>query len=384
MNKLYIGNIPADVNEGSIRELFHQQTGVVPKSMLLKKGGYAFVECSDNLVISKAIEALNRRSFMGSQLLVEPQQSTLQNRRGHGNRVHVSNIPIHVQWDEIQDLLSTFGTVQNLELRTRREMVSDDASFSVSPSKPENQSYRAQVTYETPEQAQQAVAQLRDDEYQGSVLRAECTMDVICNGGGGRDGGRNNMRMGGNRPMFRPFSYTGGQGSPMRQSDFPLKILVLSYMVGAIVVRAGGTIRQITQQSRARVDVHRKENSRSLEKVITIYGNPENCSTACQKILEVTQQEASNTNRGDVPLKILVHKYLIGRIIGKSGHTIKCIMDYTDTEITVSNLHDDSSLHLERVITIKGKPEVVCRAEQLVQSSWQSSWCRQAATVVRK
>ncbi|KAL3186584.1 hypothetical protein MRX96_027396 [Rhipicephalus microplus] len=69
-------------------------------------------------------------------------------------------------------------------------------------------------------------------------------------------------------------------------------------MVGAIVVRAGGTIRQITQQSRARVDVHRKENSRSLEKVITIYGNPENCSTACQKILEVTQQEASNTNRG--------------------------------------------------------------------------------------
>ncbi|KAL3186585.1 hypothetical protein MRX96_027397 [Rhipicephalus microplus] len=139
MNKLYIGNIPADVNEGSIRELFHQQTGVVPKSMLLKKGGYAFVECSDNLVISKAIEALNRRSFMGSQLLVEPQQSTLQNRRGHGNRVH----------------------------------------------------------------AQQAVAQLRDYEYQGSVLRAECTMDVICNGGGGRDGGRNNMRMGG-KPAYVP------------------------------------------------------------------------------------------------------------------------------------------------------------------------------------
>lgn len=32
--------------------------------------------------------------------------------------------------------------------------------------------------------------------------------------------------------------------------------------------------------------------------VITIYGNPENCSLACQKILEVMQQEANNTNRG--------------------------------------------------------------------------------------
>ncbi|KAH7965757.1 hypothetical protein HPB49_010422 [Dermacentor silvarum] len=62
MNKLYIGNLPADVNEGSIRELFHEQTGAVPKSVLLKKGGYAFVECADDLVISKAIEALNGKT----------------------------------------------------------------------------------------------------------------------------------------------------------------------------------------------------------------------------------------------------------------------------------------------------------------------------------
>ncbi|KAL3175199.1 hypothetical protein MRX96_047519 [Rhipicephalus microplus] len=193
MNKLYIGNLPADVNEGSIRELFHQQTGVVPKS---------------------AIEALNGHSFMGSQLLVEPQQSTPQNRRGRGNRVHVSNIPIHVQRDEIHDLLSTFGTVQNLELRTRRGMVSDAASFSVPPSKHENQSYRAQVTYETPEQAQQAVAQLRDYEYQGSVLRAEYAMDVIRNGGGSGGGGRNNMRMGGQPAHVPALLVHGRPGFP--------------------------------------------------------------------------------------------------------------------------------------------------------------------------
>ncbi|KAL3175200.1 hypothetical protein MRX96_047519 [Rhipicephalus microplus] len=179
MNKLYIGNLPADVNEGSIRELFHQQTGVVPKS---------------------AIEALNGHSFMGSQLLVEPQQSTPQNRRGRGNRVHVSNIPIHVQRDEIHDLLSTFGTVQNLEL--------------LPPSKHENQSYRAQVTYETPEQAQQAVAQLRDYEYQGSVLRAEYAMDVIRNGGGSGGGGRNNMRMGGQPAHVPALLVHGRPGFP--------------------------------------------------------------------------------------------------------------------------------------------------------------------------
>lgn len=75
-------------------------------------------------------------------------------------------------------------------------------------------------------------------------------------------------------------------------------MLVASEMVGAIIGRQGGTIRQITQQTRARVDVHRKENVGSLEKAITIYGAPENCTNACRRILEVMQQEADNTNKG--------------------------------------------------------------------------------------
>lgn len=89
-----------------------------------------------------------------------------------------------------------------------------------------------------------------------------------------------------------------GGGGPGRQTDFPLRLLVQSDMVGAIIGRQGSTIRQITQQSRARVDVHRKDNVGSLEKAITIYGNPENCTNACKRILEVMQQESVNTNKG--------------------------------------------------------------------------------------
>jgi len=48
----------------------------------------------------------------------------------------------------------------------------------------------------------------------------------------------------------------------------------------------------------SRVDVHRKDNVGSLEKAITIYGNPDNCTNACRRILEVMQQEANNTNKG--------------------------------------------------------------------------------------
>lgn len=91
--------------------------------------------------------------------------------------------------------------------------------------------------------------------------------------------------------------YVNAPGSN-RPADFPLRLLVQSDMVGAIIGRQGTTIRQITQQSRARVDVHRKDNVGSLEKAITVYGNPDNCTNACRRILEVMQQEAANTNKG--------------------------------------------------------------------------------------
>lgn len=126
-----------------------------------------------------------------------------------------------------------------------------------------------------------AVTQLNGVEVEGKPLKVDLAVD--------RRGRR------GPRGPGASFGGLPGQG---RQTDFPLRILVQSDMVGAIIGRQGSTIRQITQQTRARVDVHRKDNVGSLEKAITIYGNPENCTNACRKILDVMQQEANNTNKG--------------------------------------------------------------------------------------
>ena len=87
-----------------------------------------------------------------------------------------------------------------------------------------------------------------------------------------------------NRAPMSPTS--NGPMSPMRStSDFPLRltplqhnytklfyciscrILVPNEMVGAIIGKEGSTIRNITQITKARVDVHRKENTNSNEKV---------------------------------------------------------------------------------------------------------------------
>lgn len=197
--------------------------------------------------------------------------------------------------------------------------------------------------------------------------------------GGHRNIGNNPSGGGGGGGGGGSGSGTSGSGiassSAARRSDFPLRILVLSDMVGAIIGRSGNTIRYITEETRARVDVHRKENSGSMEKVITIYGSPENCSKACEKIMEVMQMESDSTNRGEIPLKILAHNSLIGRVIGKNGATIKRIMESTNTKITVSNnLHDVNSFNMERVIEIRGRLSDICAAEQMISNKLRQSY----------
>ncbi|XP_046983659.1 LOW QUALITY PROTEIN: insulin-like growth factor 2 mRNA-binding protein 1 [Schistocerca americana] len=365
MSKLYVGNLPADASEATLRQLF-QDHNLTCSTILVKRGGYAFVECPDQSVADRAIDKLNGYNFQGSSLVVEPSVAGGAKKRGSagagespveqiGNgwsvgKVVVSNLPGHLCLEDVEPLLVPFGNVQQLEkVGTSR----DGTTFSV------------HVTYDTHEQAQGAVQQLNGYEIQGCTLRADLAMER----GGGRGGGRGG-RGGGGGGRGGP----GGPGGGGRQADFPLRMLVQSDMVGAIIGRQGSTIRQITQQTRARVDVHRKDNVGSLEKAITIYGNPENCTNACRRILEVMQQEANNTNKGEISLKILAHNNLIGRIIGKGGNTIKRIMQDTDTKITVSSINDINSFNLERIITVKGTIENMSKAEAMISAKLRQSY----------
>ncbi|XP_076162178.1 insulin-like growth factor 2 mRNA-binding protein 2 [Ptiloglossa arizonensis] len=262
---------------------------------------------------------------------------------GAGSKVLVSNFPSHAKLDDLELLLSSCGQVQSVEKLSSRD--------------PNTQT--ALVSYETQEQAQLAVNEFNDHEYGGNLLKVEMST-------------AESRRRG--RSQRSGVAYSGVSGSG-RQTDFPLRILVQSDMVGAIIGRQGSTIRQITQLTRARVDVHRKDNVGSLEKAITIYGNPENCTNACKKILEVMQQEANSINKStEITLKILAHNNLIGRIIGKGGTTIKRIMQDTDTKITVSSINDINSFNLERIITVKGTIDNMSKAESMISSKLRQSY----------
>lgn len=58
MSKLYIGNLPTDVKEASVRQLF-ADNNLSCGTILIKRGGYAFVDCVDQSTADKAIDKLN-------------------------------------------------------------------------------------------------------------------------------------------------------------------------------------------------------------------------------------------------------------------------------------------------------------------------------------
>lgn len=84
-----------------------------------------------------------------------------------------------------------------------------------------------------------AVSHLNGVEFEGNTLKVDFFMERRGRGRGQRGGPGGAGSFGG----------MPGQG---RQTDFPLRVLVQSDMVGAIIGRQGTTIRQITQQTRAR------------------------------------------------------------------------------------------------------------------------------------
>ena len=144
----------------------------------------------------------------------------------------INAVPESLSQNELEDLCSRFGCVINME-RDEQGQVG--------------------VTYAGQDQANLAAKGLSELDLNGSKISAMLT--------GRSPGGPGGPVVPGG-PVGPGGPLSPGEGGPKgrgrgRGIDFPLRVLVSSDMVGAIIGRGGATIRNITQQSRARVDVHR-------------------------------------------------------------------------------------------------------------------------------
>jgi len=231
------------------------------------------------------------------------------------NKILIRQLPPDVDWSDFDKLIAQHGEVSQC----------DHTGSAESPS--------AIVTYKTADEANNAVEKLNNFEFNGQTLRASVYSD----------------RKPGLRRGSRPSGDDGYSGMRPSAQDMPLRMVVSARCVGAIIGQGGANIRQITKDSKARcvVDVSRgiRDPAGNVEKVINIYGTPENSSKACAKIMDVVHREMQKDpiNQGktvEPELKLRAHNNLVGRLIGKGGGTIKKIMEETTCTIFVSNISE--------------------------------------------
>nr|XP_012420080.1 PREDICTED: insulin-like growth factor 2 mRNA-binding protein 2 isoform X9 [Odobenus rosmarus divergens] len=262
-------------------------------------------------------------------------------KKAGSRKIQIRNIPPHLQWEVLDGLLAQYGTVENVE------QVNTDTETAV-----------VNVTYTTREEAKIAIEKLSGHQFENYSFKISYIPDEEVSSPSPpqrAQRGDHSSREQGHAP---------GGSSQARQIDFPLRILVPTQFVGAIIGKEGLTIKNITKQTQSRVDIHRKENSGAAEKPVTIHATPEGTSEACRMILEIMQKEADETKLAEeIPLKILAHNGLVGRLIGKEGRNLKKIEHETGTKITISSLQDLSIYNPERTITVKGTVEACANAE---------------------
>ncbi|XP_010559584.1 PREDICTED: insulin-like growth factor 2 mRNA-binding protein 2 [Haliaeetus leucocephalus] len=332
MNKLYIGNLSPAVTADDLKQLFGERKLPLAGQVLLKSG-YAFVDYPDQNWAIRAIETL---SGIATAVRLGGQPGKIGSRK-----IQIRNIPPHLQWEVLDGLLAQYGTVENVE------QVNTDTETAV-----------VNVTYATKEEAKVAIEKLSDHQFENYSFKISYIPDEEVSSPPppqrSRRGGHSSRERG---------SSPGGSSQP-KQLDFPLRMLVPTQFVGAIIGKEGLTIKNLTKQTQSKVDIHRKENAGAAEKPITIHATPEGCSEACRMILDIMQKEADETKSAEeVPLKILAHNSLVGRLIGKEGRNLKKIEQDTGTKITISPLQDLTIYNPERTITVKGSTEACSNAE---------------------
>uniref|UniRef100_A0AAY4B6R9 RRM domain-containing protein n=1 Tax=Denticeps clupeoides TaxID=299321 RepID=A0AAY4B6R9_9TELE len=330
MNKLYVGNLSPSVTVEDLKRLFDEKKLPAAEQVLLKHG-YAFVDFPDQKWAIRAIETLS------------------------GRRSSVAPVTAHASRRK--------SARRNKQQQQQQQSLCP--SFSLSTVNTDTETAVVNVTYTTKEEAKEALEKLTGHCFEDHPFSVSYILDTDAaqppQAPRAQKGGRSGS---GELTNTQSRAAGGFRGPRQKQHELPLRMLVPTQFVGAIIGKEGLTIKNLTKQTQSKVDIHRKENAGAAEKSITIHSSPEGCSAACHMILRIMEKEANDTKAVDeIPLKILAHNSLVGRLIGKEGRNLKKIEQETGTKITISSLQDLTIYNPERTITVRGGVDECCNAE---------------------
>jgi predicted RNA-binding protein YlqC (UPF0109 family) len=149
-------------------------------------------------------------------------------------------------------------------------------------------------------------------------------------------------------------------GEENKQADMDMmevRILIDNIQVGGIIGRKGANVKSIRENTGVYLSILKSDFRNVQERVMILKGALGSISVACHEVakLMVESTTAKDALANDsLPFRLLVHKAIIGAIIGKGGQTIKDLQASTSTRIQISTEPLQNS-H-EKSVTIFGTP----------------------------
>jgi polyribonucleotide nucleotidyltransferase len=160
----------------------------------------------------------------------------------------------------------------------------------------------------------------------------------------------------------------GKEGGTGEDAVIEIRVLITNYEAGVVIGKGGANVKAIREKSSAFISILKSEGD-AKDRVMTVKGTVEHIAQAVFHILSLLledkqkkDQEAGSTEPKDETyvLKLLVHKFLAGCIIGKAGTIIKQITADTGARIQVSNEPLPGSA--EKSVTLTGTPTATHQA----------------------
>lgn len=137
-----------------------------------------------------------------------------------------------------------------------------------------------------------------------------------------------------------------------------VRLLMQGKEVGSIIGKKGDNIKQIREQSGARITI---SDGSTPERIVTINGGVDNANKAfsmiCRKFEEDLKQTCSLNSIPPITLRLIVPASQCGSIIGKGGSKIKEIRELTGASIQVASEMLPGST--ERAVTVSGKLDAI-------------------------
>lgn len=168
-----------------------------------------------------------------------------------------------------------------------------------------------------------------------------------------------------------------------------IRILIENPEASIIIGKGGTNVKDIRNNSGAFVSILKAENPSAKERVLTLKGIPEHNAKAGELItrLLISANNERKQSNGDTDttveeysLKLLIHKFLAGCIIGKGGTIIKEIQQTTGVKMSISN--EPLAGSTEKQVSITGSPENVHAAITRVFNQLQENPLRDGSSNV--